>query len=55
MAKNNPSEYVKLMENYKIARRSGREKDAKALFLKMRKLAKEKKVSPTDFDIGGYM
>ncbi len=55
MAKNKPSEYIKLMESYKIARRSGREDDAKALFLKMRKLAREKKVSSSDFEIGGYM
>ena len=55
MAKKDPNEYVKLMQQYKIARKSGREADAKALFLKMRKLARAKKVDPTAFDVGAYL
>ena len=55
MAKKESNEYIKLMENYKIARKSGRKADAESLFLKMRKLAREKKVDSTAIEIGAYL
>lgn len=49
------SEYVKMMEQYKIARRSGREADAKALFEKARKMVADKKVSEDEMIAGAYI
>jgi len=49
------SDYVKIMEQYKIARRGGRDDDAKALLEKARKLAKDKKVSEDEMIAGAYI
>jgi hypothetical protein len=49
------SDYVKIMEQYKIARRGGREDDAKALLEKARKLAKSKKVTEDEMIAGAYI
>lgn len=49
------SNYVKIMEQYKRARRSGREQDAKALLEKAREIARSGKASDDEMVAGGYI
>jgi len=49
------SNYVKVMEQYKIARRAGRDDDARALLEKARKMVKAKKVSEDEMIAGAYI
>lgn len=49
------SGYVEIMEQYKQARRSGRENDADALLKKARELHRKGKVSREEFEAGAYI
>ena len=49
------SKYIRLMEEYKLARKKGEEEKAMKLFQAARELAKEGKVSDDEFTAAAYL
>ena len=49
------SNYVKIMEQYKIARRAGRKEDANALLKKAREMVRNGEPSEDEITAGAYI